>query len=191
MLHNTVAPLAPMQLSNATDRPGVETSPRGWHTILLSPVPKNPRLLLPQPCLYLLLPPQKQRLPWLLHSSSLVGWQMEATTPTSPWLTADCIQPGRRASRNLGKGGVRSRDPSILTQQAVQQQQVWPGQLSSPLTFAVSKKQITLKVGMGGGGEGSEAYLAHANQERVQSKFTLFSHSPISPIGKITHHLET
>lgn len=95
--------------------------------------------------------PRRQRLPWLLHSSSLVGWQMEATTPTPPWLTADCIQPGRRASRSLGKGGVRSRDPSILTKQAVQQQQVWLGQLSSPLSFAVSKKQITLKVGRGEG----------------------------------------
>lgn len=156
MLRNMVAPLAPMQLSNATDRPGVETSPRGWHTILLPPVPKKPRLLLPQPCLYLLLPSQEtERLPWLLHFSSPVGWQVEATTPTLPWLTANSIQQGRRTSGSLGKGGVRSKTPSILTQQAVQQQQVWLGQLSSALSFAVSKKkkkQITLKVRNWGSG---------------------------------------
>lgn len=40
----------------------------------------------------------------------------------------------------VGKGGVRSRNPSILTQQALQQQQVWLGELSSALSFAVSNK---------------------------------------------------
>lgn len=45
MLHNMVAPLAPMQLSSATDRPGVETGPRGWHTVLSPPVPNKPQAL--------------------------------------------------------------------------------------------------------------------------------------------------
>lgn len=48
----------------------------------------------------------------------------------------------------VDKGWVRSRNPSILTQQALQQQQVWLGQLSSALSFAVSNK---LRVCMGGG----------------------------------------
>ncbi|XP_040594517.1 uncharacterized protein LOC106022221 [Mesocricetus auratus] len=53
------APIAPAQGSNVRDSPGVETSPRGWHTIFLPPVPKKVRPLLPRPCLYLLLPPQR------------------------------------------------------------------------------------------------------------------------------------
>lgn len=74
MLRNMVAPIAPMQLSNARDKPGVETSPRGWHTILLPPVPKKARPLLPQPCLYLLLPPQRaERLAWLLFPCWVAG----------------------------------------------------------------------------------------------------------------------
>lgn len=114
MLHNMVARVAPMQLSIATDRPGVETSPRGWgwHAILLPPVPKKPRILLPQPCLYLLCSPQKtERLPWLLHSSSPVGCQVEATILIPYWLKADSVQPARRASRSGGQGRSKVQKP--------------------------------------------------------------------------------
>lgn len=120
-----VAPLAPMQLSNATDRPGVETSPRGWHTILLPPVPKKPRLLLPQPCLPAPSTPEDRKTSLAL-AFFFPFWVADGGHNTNTtWLTADSIRPGRRASRSLGKGGVRSRDPSILTQQMMQQQQVW------------------------------------------------------------------
>lgn len=81
-MHNMVVPLAPMQLSNATDRPAVETSPKGWHTILLPPVPKKPRLLLPQPCLYLLLPSEKT------ETSLALAFFFPC------WVAANCIHPG-------------------------------------------------------------------------------------------------
>ena len=147
-----------MQLSNATDKPGVETSPRGWHTNFLPPVPKKLRHLLPLPCLYLFLPPQKTETSLALAFffpcwAADGGHNTNTTLINSRLYTAwqeDIQEPGQ------GRGTVQRPLYTDTTSSAAATGLAGPAVLSSVICcLAVSKKQITLKVEMGVGGEWS------------------------------------